>query len=81
LVRQVRPHVCRRPEATACSDRDKWHLDEVFLNINGVRHYLSRAVDHNVVVIDILVQPRRDRLAAIRFFRKLFGPLAIAIGA
>jgi putative transposase len=50
---------------------DKWHLDEVFLNINGVRHYLWRAVDQNGVVIDILVQPRRDRLAAIRFFRKL----------
>ena len=50
---------------------DKWHLDEVFLNINGVRHYLWRAVDQNGVVIDILVQPKRDRLAAMRFFRKL----------
>jgi putative transposase len=46
-------------------------LDEVFLNINGVRHYLWRAVDQNGVVIDILVQPKRDRLAAMRFFRKL----------
>jgi putative transposase len=50
---------------------DKWHLDEVFLNINGVRHYLWRAVDQNGVVIDILVQPKRDRLAAMRFVRKL----------
>jgi putative transposase len=50
---------------------DKWHLDEVFLNINGVKHYLWRAVDQNGIVIDILVQPRRDRLAAMRFFRKL----------
>jgi putative transposase len=50
---------------------DKWHLDEVFLKINGVRHYLWRAVDQNGVVIDILVQPKRDRFAAIRFFRKL----------
>ena len=50
---------------------DKWHLDEVFLNINGVRHYLWRAVDQNGVVIDILVQPKRDRFAAMRFFRKL----------
>jgi putative transposase len=50
---------------------DQWHLDEVFLNINGVRHYLWRAVDQNGVVIDILVQPKRDRFAAIRFFRKL----------
>src|SRR3954451_18909367 len=50
---------------------DKWHLDEVFLKINGVQHYLWRAVDQNGVVIDILVQPRRDRFAAMRFFRKL----------
>src|SRR3954447_20354595 len=50
---------------------DKWHLDEVFLKINGVTHYLWRAVDQNSVVLDILVQPKRDRFAAIRFFRKL----------
>ena len=50
---------------------DKWHLDEVFLTINGVQHYLWRAVDQNGAVIDILVQPKRDRFAAIRFFRKL----------
>jgi putative transposase len=50
---------------------DKWHLDEVFLKISGVTHYLWRAVDQNGVVLDILVQPKRDRFAAIRFFRKL----------
>ncbi|MCU1293284.1 MAG: transposase [Bryobacterales bacterium] len=50
---------------------DKWHLDEVFLKINGTTHYLWRAVDQNGVVLDILVQPRRNRFAAIRFFRKL----------
>lgn len=50
---------------------DKWHLDEVFLKINGVTRYLWRAVDQNGVVLDILVQPKRDRFAAIRFFRKL----------
>lgn len=50
---------------------DKWHLDEVFLKINGVTHYLWRAVDQNGVVLDILVQPKRDRFAALRFFRKL----------
>ena len=49
----------------------KWHLDEVFLKMNGVQHYLWRAVDQNGAVIDILVQPRRDRWAALRFFRKL----------
>ena len=50
---------------------DKWHLDEVFLKINGVIHYLWRAVDQNGVVLDILVQPKRDRFAAMRFFRRL----------
>ena len=49
----------------------KWHMDEVFLKMNGVQHYLWRAVDQNGAVIDILVQPRRDRWAALRFFRKL----------
>jgi putative transposase len=43
----------------------------VFLKINGVQHYLWRAVDQQGAVIDILVQPKRDRFAAIRFFRKL----------
>jgi putative transposase len=60
----------------ACGGRrarpgDKWHLDEVFLKINGVTHYLWRAVDQHGVVLDILVQPKRDRFAAMRFFRKL----------
>jgi putative transposase len=50
---------------------DKWFLDEVFLKINGAQHYLWRAVDQHGAVIDILVQPKRDRFAAIRFFRKL----------
>src|SRR5882724_6858944 len=49
----------------------KWHLDEVFIKMNGIQHYLWRAVDQNGAVIDILVQPRRDRWAALRFFRKL----------
>jgi putative transposase len=50
---------------------DKCFLDEVFLKINGVQHYLWRAVDQQGAVIDILVRPKRDRFAAIRFFRKL----------
>jgi putative transposase len=50
---------------------DTWHLDELFVNIQGRQHYLWRAVDQDGDVIDILVQPRRDRRAAERFFRKL----------
>jgi putative transposase len=50
---------------------DKWHLDEVFLTIQGERHYLWRAVDQDGNVLDILVQRRRDKKAAKTFFRKL----------
>jgi putative transposase len=50
---------------------DKWHLDEVFLTINGERHYLWRAVDQEGSVLDILVQSRRNKQAAKKFFRKL----------
>ncbi len=50
---------------------DTWHLDEVFLKIQGRRQYLWRAIDQDGDVIDILVQPRRDRRAAERFFRRL----------
>jgi len=51
--------------------RDKWHLDEVFIKINGERKYLGRAVDADGTVLDILVQNRRDTAAARRFFRRL----------
>ena len=50
---------------------DTWFLDELFVTIQGKRQYLWRAVDQDGDVIDILVQPRRDRKAAERFFRKL----------
>jgi putative transposase len=50
---------------------DKWHLDEVFLSINGERQYLWRAVDQDGHVLDILVQRRRDKHAAKKCFRKL----------
>jgi putative transposase len=50
---------------------DKWHLDEVFLTINGERHYLWRAVDQDGNILDILVQSRRNKKAAKKFFRKL----------
>ena len=56
----------RRPQTG-----DKWYLAEVFLKINGVTHSLWRAVDQNGVVIEILVPPKRDRFAAMRFFSKL----------
>ena len=50
---------------------DTWYLDELFVTIQGRQQYLWRAVDQDGDVIDILVQSRRDRRAAVRFFRKL----------
>lgn len=50
---------------------DRWHLDEVFLRINGRLQYLWRAVDQDGEVLDILVQPRRNKKAAVTFFRRL----------
>jgi putative transposase len=44
---------------------DKWYLDEVFSRIQGVQHYLWRAVDQEGVVLDIVVQPRRESSKAI----------------
>ncbi len=55
---------------------DTWHLDEVFVGINGVTHYLWRAVDQDGTILDILVQRRRDRAAAKKFFRRLLKDLA-----
>jgi putative transposase len=50
---------------------DTWYLDVVFVKIQGRQQYLWRAVDEDGDVLDILVQSRRNRRAAIRFFRKL----------
>jgi putative transposase len=55
---------------------DKWHMDEVFVSINGVQHYLWRAIDQDGNVLDILVQSRRDKAAARKFFRRLLKGLA-----
>jgi putative transposase len=50
---------------------DKGHMDEVVLKIAGKKHYLWRAVDQHGVVLDVLVQSRRDKKAAKRLLRKL----------
>lgn len=49
----------------------RWHLDEVFVRINGKTYYLWRAVDHEGEVLEVLVTKRRDRKAALRFLRKV----------
>ncbi|MEO1006558.1 MAG: DDE-type integrase/transposase/recombinase, partial [Cyanobacteria bacterium J06638_38] len=63
----------RRPKPA-----DKWHLDEVVITIQCQQSYLWRAVDAEGQVLDILMQPHRDKRAAKKFFRKLLKPLGFA---
>ena len=48
----------------------KWHLDEVFVKINGERHYLWRAVDHEGEVLESYVTKKRDKKASLKFMKK-----------
>jgi len=48
----------------------RWHVDEVFVKINGERHYLWRAVGHEGEVLEVFVSKRRDRRAALKFLKK-----------
>jgi putative transposase len=50
--------------------RWRWHLDEMFVKINGERHHLWRAVDHEGVVLESFVTKARDKKAVLRFKRK-----------
>ncbi len=49
----------------------KWHVDEVFVKVNGKRHYLWRAVDREGEVLEAVVTKRRNKAAALKFLRKL----------
>ena len=48
----------------------RWHLDEVLVRINGERHYLWRAVDHEGEVLEVFATKRRDRRAALQFLKR-----------
>ncbi len=48
----------------------RWHLDEVFVRINGETHYLWRAINYEGEVLEAFVKKRRNRTAALRFSRK-----------
>ena len=48
----------------------RWHLDEVFVRINGETHYLWRAVDHEGEVLEVFATKRRDRKAALTFIKR-----------
>ncbi|MDG1339428.1 MAG: DDE-type integrase/transposase/recombinase, partial [Paracoccaceae bacterium] len=53
-----------------CYSNWRWHLDEVFVKINGEGHYLWRAVDHEGEVLESFVTKRLDRTAALTFMKK-----------
>ena len=60
----------RRVQQLRAHSNWQWHLDEVFVKINGETHYLWRAVDHEGEVLESFVTKRRDRKAALKFIRK-----------
>jgi transposase-like protein len=59
-LRRLRP----KPSST-------WHLDEMMASIQGQRMYLWRAVDSEGEILDTLVQPKRNKAAALKLMRKL----------
>jgi len=71
LVLKFGPLIARRLRQRRPRPSDRWHLDEMVVRIAGRRMYLWRAVDHEGEILDMLVQPRRDKRAALRLMRKL----------
>jgi len=74
-VEQVRPLFAaeirrKRVQQLRAHSNWHWHLDEVFVKINGETHFLWRAVDHEGEVLESYVTKRRDRKAALKFLRK-----------
>src|SRR5271169_5689909 len=65
------PMIARRLRQVRPRPSDRWHLDEMVVRIAGKRMYLWRAVDHEGEILDVLVQRRRDRRAAVKLMRKL----------
>jgi putative transposase len=65
------PAIARGLRACRPRPSDCWHLDEMVVRIAGKQMYLWRAVDHEGEVLEILVQRRRDRSAAVKLMRKL----------
>ncbi|WP_137701655.1 IS6 family transposase [Marimonas lutisalis] len=72
----------RRVQQLRAFSRWQWHVDEVFVKINGERHYLWRAVDHEGEVLESVVTKRRNKRAALKMLRKLmrrYGPPEVLV--
>ena len=61
-----------RVQAMRAFEHRRWHLDEVFVKINGIRHYLWRAINHEGEMLESHGPKTRDRKAALNFQRKSF---------
>src|ERR671938_1047123 len=68
-LRRLRPRAC-----------DTWHLDEMVVSIQGRRMYLWRAVDSEGEILDLLLQRKRDKTAALKLMRKLLKKQGYAPG-
>jgi putative transposase len=61
----------RRRIQSRCYSQWRWHVDEVFVRINGDTYYLWRAVDHEGEVLEVFATKRRDRRAALTFLKRV----------
>jgi hypothetical protein len=68
---QPRFNACPTDPADTIVEKDGWHLDEVFVCINGKQLYVWRAVDSEGEILDILVEARQDHKAALKLMRKV----------
>jgi putative transposase len=60
----------KRAESLRAVPQWRWHLDDVFVKINGKRHYLWRAVDHEGEALEVFATKHRDRKAALAFIKR-----------
>ena len=65
------PEYARRLKRRHQGFGDTFYIDEVFVKIDGIQHYLWRAVDQDGEIVDVFLQRRRDAKAAKRFFKRL----------
>jgi len=70
-VARFGPQIARRLRTHRSRPHSLWHLDEMFVSMDGKSMYLWRAIDQNGEVLDILVQAKRDKKAALKLVRRL----------
>jgi len=77
-VMKFGPEVARRLSCDRPRPHPLWHLDEMYVSIGGRWMYLWRAIDQNGEVLDVLVQAKRDKRAALKLMRKLLKKYGLA---